>query len=231
MSEVGMRQVGEFIPQRPMIRTVRNPLDQATIVSIFPKDIYEEKVTVFPGKFTVPAGTIKEPAIVVVGSSSWWRDIDIDQPMLEIPISAVVIANSVITDYSNGLLGCDMGSAMPGLFFIPGEISKAKVLMEYKMKLAEAKIKQDNWYRILIKLADSLWARTNGNPLTIWDDMRLAARELGLDTKPWVKDYTQIENVKCFACGSLRNPEFPICAVCKNIDSTHPRASEIKIAQ
>jgi hypothetical protein len=204
-------------------------MDKATIVSVFPKEINEEKVTIFPSKFHIPAGTYKEPAVVVVGPSSWWRDIDPDQPMLEIPVSAVQIAQSVIVDYCNGMLGCDMSTAMPGMFFIPGEYEKKDVVDRYKAQLGEAKIKQDNWYKTLIKLADALWARTNGNPLVIWDEMRLAARELGLD-KIWIRDYQNVEMVKCFACGSLRNPEFPICPVCKNVDQSHPRAKDIKTA-
>jgi len=229
-SNVGFRQVGEFIPQRQMIRSVRNPLDQATIVSIFPKEINEVKETIQPGKFHIPKGSYEEPAVVTVGPSSWWRDIDVDQPMLEITNSAVVIAQSIIVDYSNGLLGCDMGSSMPGLFFIAGEVSKLDVILKYKMKLAEAKVKQDNWYRILAKIADSLWARSNGNPLVIWDEMRLAAQELGLDSKPWIKDFQSIELIRCFACGVLRNPDFPICSACRVIDSNHPLAKGLKFA-
>jgi hypothetical protein len=48
----------------------------------------------------------------------------------------------------------------------------------------------------------------------------MAARELGLDNRPWLKLDVQVDMVRCFACGSLRNPEFPICATCKNIDMT-----------
>jgi len=229
MSSVGARQVGEFVQPRPMIRSPRNPMDKATIVSIFPVEINEEKPTIQPSRFSIPAGTHAEPSVIVVGPASWWRDIDQDQPMLEIPVSATMIAQSVIMDYCNGLLGCDMGSAMPGLFFVPGEIERDKILKDYKLKLIETKSKQDNWFRILVKLGDSLWARSNNNPLVIWDEMRLAARELGLD-KVWLKDYQNAELVKCFACGSLRNPEFPICQVCKNVDMSHPRAKDIKIA-
>lgn len=226
---VGARQVGEFIPNRMMIRSVRNPLDKATIVSIFPKEIREVKETIQPREFHIAPGSYESPAVAVVGPASWWRDIDIEQPLLEIPVSAVQVAHSVIMDYCNGMLGCDMSSSMPGLFYVPGEFTKEDILKNYKVKLAETKVKQQNWYAILIKLADSLWARGNGNPLVIWDEMRLAARELGIE-KVWIKDYQNIEMTKCFACGALRNPEFPICSNCKNVDMSHPRAKEIKIA-
>jgi hypothetical protein len=226
---VGVRQVGEFILPRPMIRSVRNPLDKATIISIFPREITEVKETIEPRTFHIEPGTFKNPSLTVVGSASWWRDVDADQPLLEIPISAVQVAHSVITDFCNGMLGCDMVTALPGLFYVPGELGRDEILTKYKLKMVEVQSKQNKWFDNLIKLADSLWARSNGNPLVIWDEMRLAAQERGAE-KVWIKDFQLNELVKCFACGSLRNPEFPICSVCKNVDTTHPRAKDIKIA-
>jgi hypothetical protein len=230
MANVGARQVGEFMQPRRMVRTYKNPMDKATIVSIFPKDIKDEKVSIQPSKFFIPAGTVKDPSITVIGPSSWWHDRGEEQPLLEIPSSAVQMAESLIVDYCEGFLGCNVGSAMPGLFYIPGEFTKAQVLKDYSLKIAQAHIQQREWFAVLEKIADSLWARANGNPLVIWDEMRLAARELGHDSKPWLKDYNHIEMVRCFACGSMRNPEFPICPTCKNVDATHPRAGEIKVA-
>lgn len=215
---------------RRLIRATKNPMDKCTIVNIFPKEIEETKHTIEPGRFKIPAGTFEEPSILVVGSSSWWKDIDVDQPMLEIPVSSIQIADSIIKDYCNGMLGCNMGDAIPGLFFVLGEHTVMEIKMKYKNKLEEVKIKQDNWYRVLVRLADSLWSRTAGNPLAIWDEMRLAARSLNLNDKPWLKDYQQMELVRCAACGGMRNPEYPICPTCKSIDVSHPMAKELKFA-
>lgn len=230
MSNVGARQVGEYIPQRPVIRSAKNPLDKATIVSIYPKPMNYEAHTIFPGKFTIKSGTFENPGITLIEPSSWFRDVHEDQPMLEIGVSATGLAHSIIADSCNGLLGASLESAMPGMFFIPGEINSMEIKTKYKNNLIEAKNKQDNWFRILVRLADSLWARGNGNPLVIWDEMRLAAQELSLD-KPWIKDFQSQELVKCIACGTLRNPEFPVCAVCKAIDNTHPAAKTLQFAK
>jgi hypothetical protein len=215
---------------RRLIRSIKNPMDRCTIVSIFPKEIDETKHTIEPGKFHIPAGTLEVPAILVVGSSSWWKDIDVDQPMLEIPVSSIQIADSVIKDYCNGMLGCNMSDAMPGLFFVLGEHNVMEIKMKYKKKLEETNIKQDNWYRILVRLADSLWSRTAGNPLAIWNEMRLAARSLNFNDKPWLKDFQTAELVRCKACGGMKNPEYPICPTCKSVDMTHPMAKELKFA-
>jgi len=233
--EIGdLRQVGEFsnsfLNNRKMIRSMKNPMDKCTIVSILPKEINEVKYTIEPGKFHIEPGTYENPSILVVGPSSWWREIDLDQPMLEIPTSSIQIADSVIKDYCNGMLGCNMESAMPGLFFVLGVQSVMEIKTKYKDKLDETKAKQDNWYNVLVKLADSLWARTNGNPLTISDEMRMAARSLNYDNKAWLKDFQISELIRCIGCGGMRNPEYPICPSCKLIDPTHPMAKDLKFA-
>jgi hypothetical protein len=226
----GQMEFTNTMLNRRVIRSAKNPMDKCTIVSIFPKDIDEVKHTIEPGKFHIPAGTLESPAILVVGSSSWWKDIDVDQPMLEIPVSSIQIADSVIKDYCNGMLGCDMGQAMPGLFFVLGEHNVMEIKLKYKKKLEETNIRQDNWYKILVRLADSLWSRTGQNPLAVWDEMRLAARSLNFVDKPWLKDFQVAELVRCIACGGMKNPEYPICPTCKSIDIAHPMAKELKFA-
>ena len=231
MNTAGLRQVGEF-PEtsKQIIRSVKNPMDKSTIISIFPKEIHEHKYTIRPGKFDIPAGTYDNPSLLTIGGSSWWSFRSHDQPLLEVPVSSVEVANSIITCYCNGLLGCNMESAMPGLFFVLGETNLKEIKEKHKEKLAEVKAKQDEWFKILVKIADSLWARSNGNPLVISDEARLAARSLNFNDKPWLKDFTMAEMIKCKACGSLKNPEYPVCPACKAIDSAHPMAKDLKFA-
>lgn len=237
MSELdisGLKQVGEFsntyLNQRRLVRSAKNPMDKCTIVSIYPKEINELKVTIEPGKFHIDPGTYEKPSILVVGASSWWKELDLQQPMLEFPVSSIQIAESVIKDYCNGMLGCDMSSAMPGLFFALGELNVMEIKMKYKSKIEETNKKQNNWFDILIRLADSLWARTNGNPLVIMDDMRIAARALNMEHKPWYGAFEAPKMDKCKYCGNLRNPLFPICPSCRAIDMDNPLAKEIKFA-
>jgi len=215
--------------KRRTIRAEVNPLDKSTVVSIFPKELHEYKPTIMPGDFHIPAGRFENPSVLVVGPSSWWRDIDPDQPLLEITNSSIQVADSIVRDYCNGYIGCDMAESMPGLFYLPGDHSVKKVVTEFKAHLDRAKKRQDNWFRSLVKIADILWARSNGNPITIMDDMRLAARELGLD-KEWIKDFHAAELIRCQACGNMRNPAYPVCAVCKWVDQTHPMAKDLKFA-
>lgn len=224
--------VGQFPdPKRRVIRAPVNPLDKATIVSIYPREIDEKKPTIQPGRFTIKPGSYDTPSLLPVGPSSWWREVDEDQPLLEIPVSSVQIADSVVKDYCNGLLGYSPDSASPGLFYVPGDITVKTIKEQYKTELDKALTRQRAWYSILMRLADSLWARSNGNPLAISDDMRMAARELGQTTKDWMSDFRMVDMVRCKACGALKNPEYPVCGTCRNVDTSHPAARDLKFAQ
>lgn len=231
-----MSYVGSFpgMMQENRRRTIRapiNPLDKSTIVSIYPREIDEVKCTIQPGRFIVPPGSYDKPSLLVVGPSSWWREIDEHQPLLEIPVSSIQIADSVVKDYCNGLLACNMSDTMPGLFYLPGEHNLITLVKSYKHELDKAQERQRNWYSAMVKLADALWARSNGNPLAISDLMRLAAKELNQREKDWMKDFQMIDMVRCHACGSLKNPLYPVCISCKSIDPEHSKAKEIKFAQ
>lgn len=198
---------------RMAIRSSVNPFDQATVFSIYPQEIIENKRTIYPDIYRIPAGSPKNPARLVVGSASWWRDVDPEQPLLEIPVSAVIVAESIIKDYQNSRVGSNMGDCLPGVFYLPGDVSFKELIEKYPKELEKAIIKQNAWFNVLVKLGDALWARTNGNPLAIPDDMRLACKELGLN-RDWVQNFARIEMVPCIACGQLRNPNYPICQSC-----------------
>jgi len=216
-----MSVVGEFpgIAQtnRRAIRAEINPMDKSTVVSILPKQITERKPTISPGFFELPAGTFENPSVLVVGTSSWWREIDENQPLLEIPVSSIQIADSIVRDYCNGLLACNLDDMMPGLFYIPGEYTVEKIKKDHSPLLLRARENQKRWFMELIRIADILWSRSNGNPLAISTDARVACRELNITNKPWLSDIQTAELVRCIACGSLRNGQFPICQTCKAI--------------
>lgn len=230
-AEVGARQVGEFPNMdRKVIRSRRNPIDKCTIISILPKLIEEPKPSIEPGFFRILPGSYDKPSILVIGGSSWWKDVNEDQPLLEIPVSSVQVADAVINDCIKSMLGYKAGISEPGLFFVLGEESSIAISMKYKAELVKRKTLQDSWFHSLVLMADALWARSNGNPLSIHNDMRLAAQELNLNDKPWIRDYKTMEMIKCFACGTLKSPDYPVCPACKAIDMSNPSAKDIKFA-
>jgi len=216
-----MSVVGEFPglqhTHRHTVRAPLNPMDKSTIVSILPKEINERKPTMQPGFFNIGPGSFDSPAILVIGSSSWWKEIDENQPLLEIPVSSIQVADAIVTDYVNGLLACNMADMTPGLFYLPGEYTVEKLKKEHMPLLVAARDKQRKWYMELVRIADILWSRSNGNPLAISTDARIACAELNITNKPWLGDSQTAELVRCIACGSLRNGAYPICQTCKAI--------------
>lgn len=210
------------------IRAPQNPLDKSTVVSILPRMIKEVKHTISPGKFVVEAGTYEKPSVLVVGASSWWREIDEESPLLEIPNWSTQVADAIVKDYCNGLLACNMVDTKPGLFFIPGAVAAEDVKKHHSFDLIKAKANQDRWFLALVKMADTLWARTGGNPLCIADDMRMAAEHMGFKGKDWMKDITLLEQIKCVACGFPRNADYPVCPNCKAVIDIN-KATELGI--
>lgn len=215
-----MSVIGAFPMQDRNRRTIRgdvNPLDKSTIVSIYPKEVPSLNHTLFPGRFLVEPGSYEKPSLLVVGSSSWWKELEEDQPLLEIPVSSILVANSIIVDFCNGLLACNMSDLMPGMFFVPGEHTLVEIKAKHKAKLDKANENQKRYFMELVKQADTLWSRSNGNPLAISDDMRIAARELGIAAKEWLADFQHVEMIRCVACGAMRNPQYPICGACHSV--------------
>lgn len=214
--------VGQFPAPAILTRMPINPMDRCTIVSVFPKEIEETKATLSPSRFYIPACTNGKFEILVVGPSSWWRELDESQPFLEIQVNSIQMASSIINDYCQGLIGCNMGDKKPGLFFVPGAFDKVSILKyndgknSFEQLLEQARERQKNWFMELVKISDAMWARTNGNPLAIYNDARLAASYLNLE-KPWMQDFKVIDMKNCPSCGSLVNPIYPICANCKAI--------------
>ncbi len=203
---------------RRTLRAPVNKMDKCTVVSIYNKRIDENKPTIVPGRFVIEAGTYEKPSFLTVGPSSWWKEIDDQQPLLEISNYSIQVADSIVKDYCNGVFGCNMSDAMPGLFWLEGEVNFITLKSKHANELERARVKQDNFFRNLVSLTDALWSRTNGYPLVVSDDARMAAKALQVDgNKDWMKDFTTMGQANCPACGHMRNPAFPVCSNCKAI--------------
>lgn len=202
------------------VRRPKNIHDKATIVSIFPKDMSKDFITLEPGYFTIKAGKIDKPSLMTIGSSSWWSGSNPDQPLLEVQVSSVNLAESIIRDIVSGLLCYKVNERQPGLFFLPGEVSLVDLTTKYKNELKHASELQENWYNELIRMANIDWPKAQGNPLAIHDDSRLAANELGRKDLPWMGQFVVQELIPCVACGAPRNPKYPICSSCHSVIDT-----------
>lgn len=200
----------------------KNPADKSTIVSIIPKMIRERKDTIFPSIFVIPKAPVDGFSLLVVGSASWFMPNQNEKlPPIEVQVNSWQLAESIVLDYCAGIYECNMNDQLPGLFCIPGEWDEQSILhftdrktgKKFDQMLAEARAKQRAWFMALVAASDGDWARTNGNPLAITDDARMAASILKLD-KPWMRDYHAMEMSNCPYCGEMVNPKFPVCRHC-----------------
>ena len=226
---------GAFQPTQKLTpRAPKNKLDVSTIVSILPFRVIEKKPTLQPSIWVIEKSEPGDFSILVVDGASWWKHLEPNQPLLEIPVSSMRLAKSIIEDYCNSFIGANVGEQVPGMFYIPGKYTKETIKkfvvtdesvqeeMNYpvgttfEQLLTLARVKQENWYRTLVGMADVDWARTNGNPRSISDLSRLAGQHLKL-TKPWMQDFQAFQLDACPACGQLTNLVYPVCRHCKAI--------------
>ena len=228
-------KANQRIKRRPV-----NPADKSTIVSIYPRPIDEVKHTIFPGRFIIPAAKKDDFELLVIGSSSYFKEIDPDQPMLEVVQFSSDVAKAVIDDYCQAKLAVKRSEMSPGLFWIHGGYNKTTILKyqsepaegemigkSFKDLLAEAQKKQRSWFIELVKLGDINFSTSNGHPMSVSDEMRMACKELGFD-RPWMGLVKDITKEPCRACGWLIDPAYPVCPNCKNVIN-HDRAKELNL--
>lgn len=210
-------------------RLPKNPIDVTTIVSVLPKPILENRPMMQPPTFLIPAAPEGEFSILVVNSGVWLKEIELDN-FQEMYIPSAILAKSIIEDSTFSMLGASP-TIGPGVFMIPGkftigELRKDPVIVldpdhpetarKFSTYLKDAYERQRRWYNEIITQTDSLWARSNGNPLVVSDDARLAAKELKV-SRDWMQNFSAIEKEACKACGNLVNPSYPVCPNCKTI--------------
>ncbi len=211
-----MALVGSLEERRLTRVTARkNPRDKSTIISIFPREIKEEKITIFPTRYVIPKGSLENPAVLVVGPASWWKDIPESNQLIEVVHDSEIVAKSVVTDWMIGLQGYNP-NAHPGLFVVPEEITGKAALEKFPELFSEAYAKQKEWFLALVNIADQFWSLAP-NPRSVSELMRLAANELGMETKDWLNNYQTAKMEKCPACGTPRDTNFPVCGQCHMI--------------
>lgn len=219
-------------------RLPKNPMDKATIVSIYPRDIHEDKPTIFPQHFHIPAPkTAGGFSLTIIDGASHFMPAPMEnQPPTEVQIGSTVLADSIVKDLLSSIWLSNLGERGPGVFWVPGEweqktITNAKGVdgTPFDKLLEKAKARQTLWFTEIMNAADELWARTNGNPRSIPDDARLAAVELGVEKqKPWMQNNVAATLSRCPACGSMIDLNFPVCKECKAVINAE-RAKELGI--
>lgn len=238
-----------FAPNQRITRRPKNPLDKCTIVSVYPVAIVDYKPTAFPQTHRIEGAADGDYSVTVVEAAGWYKEMEENQPFMEIPITSIQVAEAFIRDFVNALPEYVPEVAAPGMFFVLGAYTKetikkyieadelsedGKIIRKgrtFDQLITAARARQNQWFMNIVRMADTDWARSNGNPRAIGETQKMAAEKLQLKEKPWLKDFQAVEKKNCPACGQLINPDFPICFNCKNvIDPVKAKALNLTFA-
>ena len=190
----------------------------ATVVTLLPRELLEEKPHLLPGSYRIPAAEWNDIAVLHVGEGCQWIPnplIDEGQPGASIKqvVSPREIARSLCEDYKSAHIALGEDAA-PGLFWVQGRLTKNEVKKYHPEEIKKAKRQQDNWFRNLIAMADADWMK-NHNMLAVSDLQRLAARCMGVK-KDWV-EFAITESIACPFC-TISIPSVAIvCPNCRQI--------------
>jgi len=227
--DLNLTQFDKVLPnigKRVLYQLPRNPMDKCTIVSVFPKEIVEDKPTIFPGHFVIPAATKGDFSLTVIEGSSYYQASVIEHmPPTEIQVNSAALAKAIIDDYLSATWLASKGVRGPGVFWIPGAHTRANILAykddtgrSFKELKDAAENQQRIWFALIMDFADEAWARTNGNPKGIPEDARIAAEYLGVSsTKPWMENTISTILEHCPSCGEMINLSYPTCKHCHAI--------------
>jgi len=191
--------------------------DITTVVSILPYRLPIEKITVFPGVYTLEAA--EEGKFTYIHVTRARTDRYLGGPsnngMVSLPILSEEVADSIVKDHIRACISVVPGHAEPGLFSLPNQIEPPVIAVSEKLIIARQRQKQ--WFIQIVEQAESDWKRT-GSARAVGQLARVAAKRLGLQF-----DWTTEENVreqeinKCPVCMAIVNPTAIVCMNCKYI--------------
>jgi len=185
---------------------------KATVVSLLPIEIREEKSGLYPGRFTIPAAKDGEPAVLVIGESFHYVYLDGDRGQMPIRNPAIQVAEAIVSDFVSACLGAKP-DARPGLFCVPGRKTAEEIKLEFPEELEKAHTHQFNWYKELVMIADDDWEKYHRHT-AISHIQRVAAKALGLN-RLWLEVVAAVPPVTCPLCQSQVAGGAITCPNCK----------------
>ena len=193
----------------------------ATIISIVPFAIAEEKPGIYPGYFVIPASTREAPEVLNVGESIYHVEVDEGRSIV-VKCSPHEIARSIVEDYvTSNLAYSENDNAAPGIFWKPGFYTKIEVIAKFSKEIKDIKERQWKWFIKLVRMADDDWEKTRQHK-SISDMQRFACKALGQD-RPWIIQPTEAmlmssnQIIKCPSCMSVLQIGVVVCANCRCI--------------
>lgn len=187
---------------------------EATIVSLMPWRLAENKPLTYPGSYEIEPVPRGEVRLLHIGQAMYRIYLDDERGWLRQYHTAAEMAEIIINDYINSQLFA-AGDLRPGLFWVPGKLTEEQVKKIYKDRLEEARANQEKFLTGLVRAADDLWA-TNKQIGLIPSICKLSAEYLGL-TREWTREVIEDSKIQCPVCRSMIHHESIVCAVCKTV--------------
>jgi len=188
----------------------------ATLISVYPFEINENKPGVYPGTFRIPAAKDKVQSLII-GEAIHFVD-RIDQPPMRIKILPHDLAQSIINDLRESMMGVLPEEGIyPGIFWVPGAHRNDTIEMLYSKELEKARASQRRWFENLVRIADDDWSRYHLH-VVISDIQRFAAKTLNLQ-RDWIVEAGEapLVHTNCPACQSVINSQAIVCPQCRAV--------------
>ncbi len=194
----------------------------STIISLLPFNLCENKPGLNPNEFTINKAEGDKFGLTVIPNHVHYlvnpdplADAK-DVRNIKVPVPAIELAQSIINDYTNALLGVVVPDAVPGLLAVKGDyIDRKEVSSKFMKELLALRIAQNNWFKNLVELADDVWSKTR-SPISISDLQRDGCRMLGLK-REWLSPLPSEQIEKCPFCQNPINSGAVKCITCHEI--------------
>lgn len=189
----------------------------ATIVSLLPFRFFQEAPGLYPvSQFFAEAAKKGEMEIIHVEPGWFNVYVDHERGNIRVNQSAEAIAEAITNDAkASKPYGVVPGQAEPGIFMLPGKLTKEQITKNHKDVLDARRALQDAWFLNLIAEADDLWNKYKSHRM-ISDTCRLAAKMLGQD-REWNIETTVENQTTCPACTTKVPTRAVVCPSCRCI--------------
>lgn len=189
-------------------------MSKATVVSVFPFEINQEKPGVYPTYYHLDKATDGEPQIIIVEDGFSFIFDGVTGRGIRVTQLSDVIARSIAEDFKRSFIETD-NDAYPGVFWLEGPHTLGEVQTIFEKELKAAYDAQEAWFRKIVRLGDDDFQRY-GQHRAVSDLQRYAADYLKLD-RPWVRKIEQQKQVNCPACQSVIPEAALVCFACRVI--------------
>jgi hypothetical protein len=189
-----------------------------TVVSLFPREINENKSGQTPDRFLIAAAEKDDISILHVEDGYSTIYLDETRGALPVVILAEDVAKSIVNDFVGSFQGIGPNTK-PGMFYVSGKYTKEEIKKQFPDKVKLAATQQRVWGMELVRLADDDWQKYH-RLKSINELPRYFAELFGLK-RDWLalvpEEEVKEELIRCKFCAETIPAVAIVCPNCKNI--------------